>query len=160
MFSSWLPAGSQSSCRAVMPALVARQWDGKVWKKERYWMRLNGAALLGRMCQSRRVRWRMAANSHSRIAARPISQELCHNRPALFLLADTHFCSWTLWTPPLFILHPSLYQLTDIVIVIANRQNFAFLNTTASITIVWWKLASITKHDAVFSYLIYWNEYL
>ena len=25
-------AGSQSSCRAVMPALVARQWDGKVWK--------------------------------------------------------------------------------------------------------------------------------
>ena len=71
----------------------------------------------------------MAANSQI-----PISQELCHNRPAMSLLA--HICMLQLSTVNnyhVFILYHCSHQLTDIV----NRQNFALLNASASITIVW-----------------------
>ena len=71
----------------------------------------------------------MAANSQI-----PISQELCHNRTAMSLLVQ--ICMLQLSTVNnyrVFILYHCSHQLTDIV----NRQNFALLNASASITIVW-----------------------
>ena len=65
----------------------------------------------------------------------PISQELCHNRPAMSLLACICILQLsTVNTSLMFILYHCSCQLTDIIV---NRQNFALLNATASITIVW-----------------------